>query len=328
MEYLPVPCHYRDMTTPWKPSRTHLPNLICLVALALPTTSLAADYGRDANPIVCAQLKADIAATRSETNEPRRNFHLLDAAEKGCIGVALNLISDGASVEARDRFANQALHQAAQGGHTGMIRMLLDKGAKIDQPNLAGSTALLKAVNNNKRKAVQALLAAGASHQAMGGKGVTPLAAAAYNGNDKIVKLLLESGANPAEPDGTGKGPVIYAAARGLASIVQMLLEAGLDPNLVYDHSLTALMWAAGHSNDVPQPDGLKTVELLVAKGAKLDNADDRGRTALMTAAQRGHSLVVKFLVEKGADNSLRDKSGNSAADLAGSDEVLQLLTN
>lgn len=303
-----------------------LSTVAILLAVALPPTVFAADYGRDANPIVCAQLKADNAATESETNEPRRNFQLVDAAEKGCISVAMDLILQGASVEARDRLANQALHQAAQGGHPGMIRMLLDKGAKINQPNLAGSTPLLKAVNNNKRKAVEALLAAGASHEAIGGNGITPLTAAAYNGNDKIVKLLLENGADPAALDGTGKGPVIYAAARGLSSIVQQLVDAGLDVNKVYDHSLTALMWAAGHSNDVPQPDGLTTVEFLVGKGSGLNEVDDRGRTALMTAAERGHPLVVKYLLEQGADNLRRDKSGKSALDLATDEDTRKLL--
>lgn len=289
-------------------------------------TVQAGDYGRDANPIVCAQLKSDVAENASETNEPRRNFQLLDAAEKGCIGVAEDLINRGASVEARNRFANMALHQAAQGGHAGMIRLLLDNGASINQANLAGSTPLLKAVNNNKRKAVEALLAAGASHEAVGGKGVTPLGAAAYNGNDRIVKLLLAHGGKPEEPDGTGKGPVIYAAAKGYASIVQMLFDVGLDPDIAYDHSLTALMWAAGHGNDVPPPEGLKTVDLIVNAGAKLDVADDRGRTALMIAAERNHPLIVKFLLSKDADKSARDKTGKSALDLATMPEVQQLL--
>lgn len=297
------------------------------VSAAGTQTAMANDYGRDANPIVCAQLSSDIAENASATNEPRRNFQLLDAAEKGCVGVAQKLIEEGASVEARNRFANMALHQAAQGGHVAVIRLLLDKGASINQTNLAGSTPLLKAVNNNKSKAVEALLGAGAAHEAVGGKGVTPLGAAAYNGNDRIVKLLLKHGAKPEEADGTGKGPVIYAAAKGFTSIVQVLFDAGLDPNITYDHSLTALMWAAGHSNDVPPPEGLKAVELVVKSGAKLDAADDRGRTALMIAAERNHPLIVKFLLEKGADKSARDKAGKSALDLAAAQDVRQLLS-
>jgi ankyrin repeat protein len=228
-------------------------------------------------------------------------------------------------VDARDRFANTALHHAAQGGHAGMIALLLDRGAKIDQPNLAGSTPLLQAVTANKRKAVQALLAGGASIDIVGANGVTPLGAAAFNGNDDIVELLLQSGARPEDPDRTGKGAIVYAAAKGFTSIVTLLLDAGLDPGIGYAHALTALMWAAGHGNDVPPPDGLETVRLLVSRGAGLDAVDDRGRDALMIAAERDHPLVVQYLLDMGADAGARDNSGKSAYDLAVSDAVREL---
>jgi ankyrin repeat protein len=52
-------------------------------------------------------------------------------------------------------------------------------------------------------------------------------------------------------------------------------------------------MWAAGHSNDVPDSDGLRTVELLLSGGARLDDADNRGRTALMIAAELGHGAII-----------------------------------
>lgn len=325
------PCQYSRMRKQLQPQNFQSLLAGAWIAVSLTAagtqTAMASDYGRDANPIVCAQLSSDIAENARETNEPRRNFQLLDAAEKGCVSVAEKLIEQGASVEARNRFANMALHQAAQGGHVAVIRLLLDKGASINQTNLAGSTPLLKAVNNNKSKAVETLLAAGASQEAVGGKGVTPLGAAAYNGNDRIVKLLLKHGAKPEQADGTGKGPVIYAAAKGFASIVQVLFDAGLDPNITYGHSLTALMWAAGHSNDVPPPEGLKAVELIVKSGARLDAADDRGRTALMIAAERNHPLIVNFLLEQGADRSARDKAGKSALDLASAQDVRQLLS-
>jgi ankyrin repeat protein len=185
---------------------------------------------------------------------------------------------------------------------------------------------LLRAVTANKRKAVEVLLAAGASDDFVGGKGVTPLGAAAYNGNRKIVEVLLKHGARPEVSDGTGKGAIIYAAAKGYSDIVAALLDNRLNVNLAYGHSLTALMWAAGHGNDVPEPEGLKTVEMLVSRGAKLDLTDDRGRTALMIAAERNHPMVVAFLLQKGADRSLKDKTGKTASDLAVNEEVRKLL--
>jgi ankyrin repeat protein len=81
-------------------------------------------------------------------------------------------------------------------------------------------------------------------------------------------------------------------------------------------------MWAAGYSDDATAADGAATVGLLLATGARPDLADNRGRTALMIAAGRGHPEVVKLLLAAGADPKLRDKDGKTAADLATDDAV------
>ena len=113
-----------------------------------------------------------------------------------------------------------------------------------------------------------------------------------------------------------------YAAGRGFKRVVQSLLEVGVPADRVYGSGLTALMWAAGHANDVPEAEGLEVLELLLEAGAPADPADNRGRTALMIAAERGHGLAVSRLLEAGADASARDKDGKTAADIATGDAV------
>ncbi len=126
--------------------------------------------------------------------------------------------------------------------------------------------------------------------------------------------------------DATGKGAIVYAAGKGFGAIVSMLLEAGVDPDTRYGNDLTALMWAAGHSNDVPAAEGLATLELLLAAGADLDAADDRGRTALMIAAERGHAGIVGALLAAGADAGRQDNDGNTAIALASQEDVRQAI--
>jgi uncharacterized protein len=109
----------------------------------------------------------------------------------------------------------------------------------------------------------------------------------------------------------------VYAAARGFVGIVARLLKAGVDVNARYGNGLTALMWAAGHANDVPDADGVKTTELLLGAGARLNDVDNRGRTALMLAAELGHADVIKLLLARGAAADLRDHEGKTAAELA-----------
>jgi ankyrin repeat protein len=85
---------------------------------------------------------------------------------------------------------------------------------------------------------------------------------------------------------------------------------------------LTALMWGAGHANDAPEADGLATVQLLLDRGAAVDRADDRGRTALMIAAERGHLGIVELLLAAGADPGRTDNAGADAAALAATPEI------
>jgi ankyrin repeat protein len=100
--------------------------------------------------------------------------------------------------------------------------------------------------------------------------------------------------------DATGKTAIVYAAAKGFPDVVDLLLESGVEVDARYGNGLTALMWAAGHSNEVPVGEGVETVELLLARGAGVDLADDRGRTALMIAAERGHAEIVASLLATG----------------------------
>ena len=61
---------------------------------------------------------------------------------------------------------------------------------------------------------------------------------------------------------------------------------------------------------------------LLLAAGAPVGPADDRGRTALMIAAGRGHAAIAARLIVAGADPGAHDNEGKTAADLAANDEV------
>ena len=92
------------------------------------------------------------------------------------------------------------------------------------------------------------------------------------------------------------------------------LLDAGVDARARYGNDLTALMWAAGHDEGVGAAAVGRVVDLLLAHGASLDDADNRGRTALMIAAALGDAAVVDLLLQRGADRTLKDKAGQDRA--------------
>ncbi len=87
-------------------------------------------------------------------------------------------------------------------------------------------------------------------------------------------------------------------------------------------------MWAAGHDEGVGAAAVERVIDLLLAHGAVLNAADDRGRTALMIAASLGDAATVDILLRRGADRAFKDKDGKTALDLAANTAVREKLAN
>ncbi len=274
----------------------------------------------------CVDIERNYQLAKAEIASVQINEALFAAADADCDALARKLVHDGASLQARDRLGAMPLAHAARAGHPKMVGFFLAKGAPIDARSISGSTALFGAADNEKPATVALLLAKGANPNLPGRSGLTPLIAAAFKGNERIVGDLIPHGADPNARDSTGKAAMTYAAARGFDGVVQRLLDAGVDAQEHYGNDLTALMWAAGHDDGVGAAAAARVIELLLARGAKLDDADNRGRTALMIAAELGDAGVADVLIRHGADRTLRDKEGKTALDLAANDKVRAML--
>jgi len=309
---------------------------ICLAAMAIIAALVpvaAEDAPGDASGHACVEFRSDVARALVAKPDPIHvNNLLFDAARKGCASLLPALKDAGASPLARDRLGDVALAHAARMGRVGMVAALLAADAatretELNRPDVVGSTPLLIAALADRGATAKQLIEAGADVNVANRQGETALSAAAYNADFELVTELLAHGAKPATIDRAGKSPILYAAARGQDGIVAALLDAGIDANARYGAELTALMWAAGHADNAPAGGALRTVQLLLARGAKLDFVDDRGRGALMIAAQLGHTELVDALLTAGADKTLKDKTGKTALDLAGNAEIQALLT-
>jgi uncharacterized protein len=286
--------------------------LLCsalMAALSAASAAHAADSER------CRELNRKYELSKAQITAIEVSLTLFSSADGNCVNLATALLDQGASVDARDRLGARPLSHAARSGHLEMLDLLLARGAPIDARDLNGATALYYAAERGHSPVVQRLIERGADVKLTGKSGVSPTAAAAYAGRDSIVAMLLAHGADGRAPDDTGKPPVIYAAASGRLDIVKQLLGGG-DLNARYANDLTLLMWASGPDEKVPDAQAIEVVSYLLDGGAHIDDRDDRGRTALMIAAEGGHSEIADLLLKRGADPSLKDKAGKRAADL------------
>ena len=291
--------------------RNNVAMLLLVLCLSLVPRSATAQTPQ------CLTMSQAHEAAKAQLGDRQTVNTLARAAEKGCADLMRTLIGEGAPVNARRREGDAALHHAVRSGNREIVQLLLDAGADIEQRDLAGVTALTAAIEAGRDANVAELLRRGAKPEAPGRSGASPLTVAAFFGREAVAAELLALKVAVDTEDNTGKDALTYACARGFTRIVRRLIDAGADPNRRHAHALTALTWAAGHSNDVPESDGLATVELLLARGADINAADDRGRTALMTAAELGREGIVRRLLAAGADERLRDSQGKSALDLA-----------
>jgi ankyrin repeat protein len=158
-------------------------------------------------------------------------------------------------------------------------------------------------------------------------QGATPLLRAARAGDARFVALLLQHHALVDLPSKEGVTPLMAAAGvefgtrvtrgrnrttEGLLATMTLLLDAGANVNArmvnepkreVFDASAAqANLYSSslrGRPSQMPTPDALPD------------------QTAIMGAAERGYTPVVKLLAERGADLTLKDAIGRTALDLA-----------
>jgi uncharacterized protein len=288
--------------------------MLCSTVVALLGATLlaqAADSER------CRELTRNFEIRKPQITAVEVSLTLFSAADRNCVNLATELLDQGASVDARDRIGGRPLSHAAKSGHLEMVDLLLARGATTDARDLNGATALYHAAERGHASVVERLIERGADVNLTGRSGVSPVAAAAYAGRDSIVGILLAHGADGHAPDDTGKPALIYAAAGARLDIVKQLMTVTrADLNARYANDLTLLMWASGPDEAVPEAQAIEVVSYLLDAGAHIDDRDDRGRTALMIAAEGGHAGISGLLLARGADPSLKDKAGKRAADL------------
>ncbi len=138
------------------------------------------------------------------------------------------------------------------------------------------------------------------------GAGFTALMLAVAAGNTNEAADLIRQGANLNAQNHRGETALLLALRQGDGAMAHILLAAGADPNLA-DFDCYAPLFTAVH------PDGdAATVELLLAKGAAVNQKNCLGETALHRAAYLGCPELASRLIAAGAAVDEPDRHGNT----------------
>ncbi|PGH21390.1 hypothetical protein AJ80_03307 [Polytolypa hystricis UAMH7299] len=150
----------------------------------------------------------------------------------------------------------------------------------------------------------------------------------------EVMRILLDAGADPNVSMDAAEGvrnmgetlahSLIYRLVYPISSrykpdylkALQVLLEYGADLNARDKRGATPLNWAVDVRDDAEAGISVEErIKLLIEHGADVNAKDNQGRTPLSIALSRKppHELLVKVLLENGADISLRsdEVSGN-----------------
>lgn len=137
--------------------------------------------------------------------------------------------------------------------------------------------------------------------------GWTPLHYAAAQGLPDAITLLLDHGADPKQRDYIGAAPLDHASS--FAPQDRFDLIRRYPSHQPCGDRKPVDRWHVWHGEQAYE----EIARRLLAVGAKVDNQDFFGRTALFWAARVGAWSIARVLVEAGADVNLATRDGETA---------------
>ncbi|MEM9091100.1 MAG: ankyrin repeat domain-containing protein [Cyanobacteria bacterium P01_F01_bin.53] len=291
---------------------------------------VAAEHGH----LNTAQLLLNSGAYIHSTEEGGRTA-LIAAASAGQLALVQLLVTKGANLNAVSR-GETAIMVAAKNGHRAVYEFLYSltpshvretmaptlppsAGNTVSEGSIMpeGSSQSIEAPSKNLE----------ASNSAAAHSLVNELIEAARDGHLPRLVAAIEAGADInglgtdsetalGKKQEVGQQTALFAAIQaGHISSVETLLDANADANCpangpanqteIYPLMVAACALSAIHRSDM--------IELLISQGARINQTDNWGRTALIHATQSEHSDAIATLVAAQADLNIRDRIGKTA---------------
>jgi ankyrin repeat protein len=286
-------------------------------------------------PVLEALLSAGAKLEARETL--RGTSALMWAAANANADAVRLLIRKGAEIGARSATAAPGRKPyLAESGRFRIQEFIDGKGqggtvVEVDSPDAKTRLAEERVVAERTLSSFPKPDAGGRSARQWGG--LTPLIFAAREGNLDTVKALVEAGANVDQTSEFGWTPLLVATHDRFYQVGVYLLEHGADPNIANEGGWTPLYLATDNRNieggdyptRKPDLDHLDFIERLLAAKANPNlrmrsSTETRtvfthqwlleeGATPFLRAAQSGDVVLMKLLLEHGADASISTES-------------------
>ncbi|KTF86185.1 hypothetical protein cypCar_00016699 [Cyprinus carpio] len=309
-----------------------------LMALLTPlNVNCHASDGRKFDSASNHDLKETLWLEKKKLSTP---LHL--AAGYNRVRIVQLLLQHGADVHAKDKGGLVPLHNACSYGHYEVTELLLKHGACVNAMDLWQFTPLHEAASKNRVEVCSLLLSHGADPTLVNchGKSAVDMAPTPelkerltyeFKGNSllqaareadmtKVKKTLALEIINFKHPQTheTALHCAVASPHPKRKQVTELLLRKGANVNEKNKDFMTALHVAAERAHN-------DIMEVLQKHGAKMNAVDTLGQTALHRAALAGHLQTCRLLLSYGADPAIVSLQGFTAAQM-GNEAVQQIL--
>jgi ankyrin repeat protein/L-ascorbate metabolism protein UlaG (beta-lactamase superfamily) len=307
-----------------------------LLAKGADITIADSTYGGSAIHWACNRKNAEIREMLLSIGADLNAISLKDGASPifwatfaGNNDALIFLLDHGVNANSVIRGEATPLQNAIWGGRVEIVRTLLARGAALNGIIEGGETPLMSVVSMNSDSLIDVILDAGADVNRSDSTGFAPIHFAAMYGNMNILRKLIAKGADIKKKTRNEYDPLSYAVMRGHAEVAKLLIDNGVTVKVEdlnrngcqplreaffegYDSIITMIF---NYPIDLNQKDSAygRTVlhwtaikgdkagsELLIQKGAKINEKDNAGFTPLYYAGKYGHRDVAEFLKTQG----------------------------
>lgn len=314
----------------------------------------------DSDPILMGSLLHEAVEARNisearrlleagaDPNFVRDNPPLHHAAESNNVDLVNLLLDHGANIDAPGSFFDEtALMEATSGCSDAAVLVLLDRGADVN----AHEDSILSRAGRCQIATIQRLIDAGANpaeielslfsssaspealalvaglgadlNQTRRSSGETQLHHCISFSKEDDLQALLAAGADPNIRDHDGQTPLHFAVEHVNTEAITILLDASAKPNLADHQGNTALHLAAkAPSRFSSRPQDL--VSMLLQHNADPNTLNNDGQSPLFLS---GNVVVTRILISAGADPSITDHFGKTAAETVSDPEAKALLS-